>query len=209
MNDIATRGAQNDLWEELNVKHQWFHILRAAILDNKIAEMGTTAWSVYCVIKAYTHLDSGESFPSQARIAGHLGVSVDTVARATDKLTEMGLIQKEKQGRKSMYRLIETVPLELKRDSSRAGQASQPYVPLGFQSFINQLQNYARTGNLPEGATFNVTLNITNVSQGDNSTVNISQVTVQDPSGANLRMDAVDSADLLHAGRSSRLRALD
>lgn len=194
MNVPATTGAaQSELWEELTVKNQWFHVLRAAIIDNKIAEMGMTAWAVYCVIKAYTNMKSGDSWPSQATIAGHLGVSVDTVARATEKLIQLDMVKRERQGRSSVYRLIESVPLARKSDNSRVADAKQQYVPLGFENFIDQLKQYARDGNFPQGANFQVTFNITNVVQGDNSVVNISQVTVSDaePIG---RTDAVNAA---------------
>lgn len=208
MNDIVPQAGQSDLWEELAVKHQWFHILRAAILDNKIAEMGTTAWAVYCVIKAYTHLDTGESFPGQTKIAGHLGVSVDTVARATDKLIELGLVVKKKVGRHSSYQLIEAVPLERARDKVRVGEAKQEYAPLGFQSFIHQLQEYARSGQLPPGATFNVTLNVTTITQGDHSTVNINQVSVAEPSGHIIRTGAGHSDVIDGNSVFSRLKSI-
>lgn len=207
MNELITtragEGGQSELWEELNVKHQWFHILRAAIIDNKIAEMGASAWAVYCVIKAYAQLNTGESFPSQAKIAGHIGVSVDTVQRAIDRLIELKLVTREKVGRRSQYHLIESFPLERKSDGERVGQVEHPYMPMQFNDLIGQIKAYASSGRLPPGATFNVTLNVTHITQGDNSTVNINQVSVADPNG---RTDAVYSAAL--EGAPPRTRAL-
>jgi len=169
---------QPDLWGELSVRHHWFHILRAAIIDNKIAEMGTTAWAVYCVIKAYTDLETGASYPSQSTIASHLGASVDTVQRALKKLQEMELVQQQVRGRKSVYRLVEQVPLEKVhinelgvRTRKTVAHAHQPYAPMEFQGFVKQLQDFARSGNLPAGATFNVKLVVNNIQQGDNGTI--------------------------------------
>lgn len=189
---------QTDLWEELSVRHHWFHILRAAIIDNKIAEMGTTAWAVYCVIKAYTDLETGASYPSQSTIASHLGTSVDTVQRALKKLQEMELVEQEVRGRKSVYRLVEHVPLDRvhtdevgTRTRHTIAHAHQPYAPVHFQSFVNQLQDFAKSGNLPAGATFNIKLVVNNIQQGDNGTV-IMVDTVE--AGANGRTGAFDSA---------------
>lgn len=186
----AGQGGQSELWEELTVKNQWFHVMRADILDNKIAEMGTTAWCVYCIIKAYTNLKSGESWPSQATIAGHMGVSVDTVARATQKLEEMGKIKSEKKGRKRQYLTVEQVPLERKSDQVRVGTAEQNYVPMLFEPIMNQLKQYASEGKLPPNAPFNITFNVNLISQGDNSTVNINNVSAS-PSGEMPGNDAV------------------
>jgi DNA-binding transcriptional ArsR family regulator len=189
---------QTDLWEELSVRHHWFHILRAAIIDNKIAEMGTTAWAVYCVIKAYTDLETGASYPSQSTIASHLGTSVDTVQRALKKLQEMELVEQQVRGRKSVYRLVEHVPLDQVRTDEFGGKhrrtvahASQPYAPLEFQRFVNQLQDFAKSGNLPAGATFNIKLVVNNIQQGDNGTIFMVD-TVE--AGENGRTGAVDVA---------------
>jgi DNA-binding transcriptional regulator YhcF (GntR family) len=210
-NPAVTTGVdagQSELWEELAVKNQWFHVLRAAILDNKIAEMGMTAWAVYCVIKAYTNMKSGDSWPSQSTIAGHLGVSVDTVARATEKLITLDMVKREKRGRSSVYRLIESIPLARKSDNIRVADAKQQYIPLGFESFIDQLKLYAKDGQLPQGANFQVTFNITNVVQGDNSTVNISNVTLSDPEQIT-RTHAVNSAiDVIAKRLTNRTKAL-
>lgn len=203
----AGQGGQSELWEELNVKHQWFHILRAAIIDNRIAEMGTSAWAVYCVIKAYAQMNTGESFPSQAKIAGHIGVSVDTVQRAIDRLIELKLVTREKVGRRSQYHLIESFPLERKSDGERVGQVDHQYMPMQFSSLVEQIKAYALSGRLPPGATFNVTLNVTTINQGDNSTVNINQVSVAEPNG---RSDAVYSAAIGDLSQRARaLRGLD
>lgn len=43
---------QPELWEELKVDGQWFHVVRSMIMRDRIAEMGVNAWAVYCVLKA-------------------------------------------------------------------------------------------------------------------------------------------------------------
>lgn len=193
---------QKEIWDELSVRHHWFHILRSAIIDNKIAEMGFSAWAVYCVVKAYTDLETGASYPSQSTIAGHLDTSVDTVQRALKKLIEMKLIEQEVRGRRSVYRLVEHVPLDRIKVDERGAKtrttvahATQTYAPLGFQGFISQLQDFAKNGKIPDGASFNVTvkLNVTNIHQGDHSTVHISNVIPDDSIEVTPAFDAAQS----------------
>lgn len=198
---------QTELWQELTVKSQWFHVMRTDIMDNMIAEMGTTAWAVYCVIKAYTNLKTGESFPSQLTIAKHIGSSVDTVARATDKLIQMGKIQVSKQGRTNLYRTIEAVPLERKTDQLRVASVQQQYVPMEFQSFIRELEQYAATGKLGSHANFQVTFNITQVT-GENANVTINNVTVAPVEDLRREASVRSALDVVARGMTDKTRAL-
>jgi DNA-binding transcriptional ArsR family regulator len=90
---------QPELWEELKVENHWFHVVRAMIQRDKIAEMGVYAWAVYCVLKSYAALDTGKSYPGRDAIAKHVGISLDTVDRALTKLDEMGIVARRKLGR--------------------------------------------------------------------------------------------------------------
>lgn len=199
--------SQSELWEELTVKSQWFHVMRTDILDNVIAEMGTNAWAVYCIIKAYTNMKTGESYPSQALIAKHMGCSVDTVDRATKRLLELGKIKLEKRGRSNIYRTIDSVQLVSKEGSQLVSTAQKPYVPMEFQSFIKELEQYAASGQLGTNANFQVTLNITQVT-GENANVTINNVTAA-PSEDPERRAAVQSAlDVVARGLTNKTRAL-
>lgn len=196
-NEVAPAVGQGELWEELAVRHHWFHILRATIIDNQIAKMGTTAWAVYCVIKAYTDLKTGTSFPSQQTIAGHLGVSVDTVQRALKVLLEMKLVEQHIRGRKSLYGLVEQVPVDkVSRDrfgttvsSEPYGTAQIPYVPIQFAEQINKLIESAKSGELPAHIHINI------IQQGDNSTAYVANsMEIHGSTVKTSRMGAADSA---------------
>lgn len=198
---------QAELWEELTVKSQWFHVMRTDILDNMIAQMGANAWAVYCIIKAYSNMKTGESWPSQAKIAEHMGCSVDTVGIATKKLLEMGKITVEKRGRSNLYRTIDAVQLERKYDQLRVGAAQKPYVPMEFQTFIKELEAYAASGQLGPNANFQVTLNITQIT-GEHANVTINNVSVA-PTEDPQRAAAVRSAlDVVARGLTNKTRAL-
>lgn len=205
----AGGAGQGDLWEELNVRNSWFHVLRAQIMDGTIREIGATAWAVYCVIKTYTNMQTGRSFPSQETIADLTGKSVDTVDRATKVLLARGMIERGREGRKSVYKVIESFPLERKSDGVRVGAAAHPYEPLGLESIMDQIKQYAKNGQMPPNATFQITLNVTNITQGDNSTVNLSIGAVEP--GPMLRNGAGLSAEdvaVRQIARTQRLKDL-
>lgn len=174
---------QPELWDELKVDSHWFHVVRSMILRDRIAEMGINAWAVYCVLKAYTQLDTGKTWPSQDKIADHIGASVDTVARATDRLVELGIVEKRKVGRHNEYTLIEQIPLRDQGDEIVA-YGEKGYAPLGFKRFLDELKSFAKTGELVQGSALKITLNVNFIQQGDNGVVNIQNINLADESAA-------------------------
>lgn len=171
---------QGELWDELHLEHHWFHIVRSMLVRGQLAEMGANAWAVYCVIKAHTSLSDGRAWPSQSKIATMVGLSVDTVSRATDRLIVLGLVSKRKKGNHNEYFLIEKVPMTSKNGTVVAfGNAT--YVPLQFEKIINQMKEFAKSGGITTKSPMHITLNmpITIVNQGANSTFNINNVSIQ------------------------------
>lgn len=180
MTEAEQQGA---LWPEINVEHHWFHIVRAMILRGRIAEMGANAWAVYCIIKGHTDLNSGKAFPSQDRIADLAGMSVDSVARATDRLIELGIVSKTKRGRVNEYRLVEEIPMTLQGQDEVIAKGTRDYAPMAFQNFVHQIKEFAERGLAPTDGNIKIVLNVNFIQQGDNSTVNLQQVTVTDDAG--------------------------
>lgn len=169
---------QPELWDELRVDTSWYHVVRSMIMGDKIAQMGTTAWAVYSVLKAYTNFESGQANPSQERIGAHIGLSTDTVGRALDKLVELGVVEKKRAGRHNEYRLKETFAIRTKGgQGTEVATATDFYRPKGFQSLVEQLRALAKTGDMPKGATFHIQVNVVN--QGDNSSVHIGDVVME------------------------------
>lgn len=161
-------------WEEKTVKALWFHIVREQVQSGEIARVGAVPWAVYCAVKSHTGLETGDAFPSNARIAALVGVSLDTVQRALKKLAEAGLVNAVKRhGKGSSYSINERIPMDDANGESWA-TAERKYIPLQFSTFIAELQRLATTGNLPtdKGITINLTVNVQNNSMGDNSTAN-------------------------------------
>ncbi len=184
--------AQPELWDELKVDAHWFHVVRSMIMRNRIAEMGISAWSVYCVLKAYTQLDTGITWPSQGRIADHIGASVDTVARATDRLVELGIVEKRKVGRHNEYTMIEQIPLQ-DRNGEVVAFGEKGYAPYQFTRFIDELKAFAKTGEVVPGSAIKITLNVNFIQQGDNGTVNIQHINLADESSASNPPEVVNA----------------
>lgn len=171
---------QGELWDELKVEHHWFHVVRSMILRGQLAEMGAVAWAVYCVMKAHTSLNEGCSWPSQDKIATLIGVSVDTVARATDRLIELRVVSKRKKGNRNEYFLLEKVPMTT-QEGEVVAYGNATYVPMQFEKIMNQMKEFAKSGAVHAQSPMHITLNmpVTIINQGDNSTVTINNVTLE------------------------------
>lgn len=163
--------ASGQPWEEKTVKALWFHLVREMIQGGEIARIGAVPFAVYCVVKSHTGLETGDAFPSNARIAELVGVSLDTVQRALKKLAQAGLISAvKKRGRGSSYSVIEKIPLEEKSGEPWA-TGERKYVPMQFTGFVEELQRLARTGNLPTDTAIHINLVVQNITQGDHGIV--------------------------------------
>ena len=155
-----TRG---EPWEEKTVKALWFHIVREQVQSGEIARVGAVPWAVYCAVKSHTGLETGDAFPSNARIAELVGVSMDTVQRALKKLAEAGLVSAVKRrGRGSSYSVNEKIPLDDAQGEPWA-TAERKYIPLQFTNFVAELQRLAKTGNLPTDKGITINLVVQNV----------------------------------------------
>jgi DNA-binding transcriptional regulator YhcF (GntR family) len=161
---------QPELWEELKLENQWFHVVRAMIQRDKIAEMGVYAWAVYCVLKSYAALDTGKSYPGRDAIAKHVGISLDTVDRALTKLDEMGIVARKKLGRSNSYELTEQIPMTA-ANGEVAMHGEAKYVPMQFQQVLDQLKAFAAIGSMPGGLEVKIVLNA-NFLTGSHATVN-------------------------------------
>ena len=168
---------QAELWDELRVEAQWYHVMRGQVLDGLISRIGAPAWAVYSILKAHTNFRTGDAFPSQQTIAELMGVSVDTVNRAMKVLLEQGIVEQRREGRKNHYFIREQIAV-LDDNDQVVAYAHDRYVPAEFEQFSRALKHMAKTGDIPPGATFQLTFNVNVINQGANSTVNIQNVTV-------------------------------
>lgn len=175
-NELAEQIEDGKPWEEKQVNHLWFHIIRDLVQSGTVAKVGAVPWAVYCVVKSHTGLRTGDAFPSTARISDLVGVSHDTVQRALKKLVEAKLLDVVKQrGKGNSYSVNEQVQIVQKSGEPWA-TGERKYVPFEFQQFIAELERLAKTGNLPtdKGITINLVVqniqsavNVNGVNHGD------------------------------------------
>lgn len=179
---------QGDLWDELKVRHLWIHVVRGMIQEGEIANVGTVAFCVYIAIKAHTDLETGSAWPSIPTLARLVGVSEDTISRALKTLVDNGLLKVEKRGRQNHYSVIEKIQM-VTQEGQNWGTGERKYASLQYGNFVEELQRLARTGNLPgdRAITINVTLNVQNITQGENSNVTMNVQNVQVSSDEELR----------------------
>jgi len=171
MKGRADQIVRGEPWQEKTVKALWFHIVREQVQSGEIARVGAVPWAVYCAVKSHTGLETGDAFPSNARIATLVGVSLDTVQRALKKLAEAGLVNAVKRrGRGSSYSVNEKIPMESK-DGEPWATAEKKYIPLQFSNFVDELNRLAKTGNLPTDKSITINLVIQNNYLAENSTV--------------------------------------
>lgn len=195
---------QLEVFDDLAVDKHWFHVTRAMFNRGMVAEMGAMAYTVYCAIKAHTALDTGRSWPSQQRIADQCAVSIDTVARATERLIELGYVKKERAGRRNEYTLIEKVPLAKQETGRVVAQAEMGYVPLRFQKEIEEIERFVKSGTLAKDSRVQITFNVNVIHQeGDHSVVNIGPTEVADLNGR------ASAAQAEVQRRLDRLRTID
>lgn len=174
----TTAKPQGELWQELAVEHHWFHIVRSMILNGDLKKMGTNAWAAYCIIKAHTALDTGESFPGVETIADLMGVSKPTAERAVKALIDDGYVERgRKRGRAGTFKIKESVPMTLEGEVVARGE--RDYAPLQFQDFISQLQRFAKTGIEPSDGRITINFTVNVVNQGDNGNVHIGDVKIE------------------------------
>lgn len=135
---------QQDLFQ---AQTTWFHVFKAMIDNGDVAKMGPTATTVYLVIKAYSNMSAGYSFPSLETIAKGCGCNKRTVQRAIDILEEFKYIETVKKiGRNNVYKLREQIPVHIQGQASPFAVASFDYVPTAINEATAELRNYLLTG---------------------------------------------------------------
>lgn len=172
----ASEIERGEPWQEKRVEHAWFHVVRGLIMGGEIAKIGVVPWAVYCAIKAHTDFETGNAGPSIERIATLIGCSHDTVQRALRELTQRGLVETRKSGRRNIYAINEKVDITM--DGELYVTANRRYEPMHFAGFIEELRRFAKTGNLPgdKGITLNLNITVNNITQGDGSNINMGDV---------------------------------
>ncbi len=134
----------------------WFHLFRSMIQSGQIAELGTSVFAVYCVVKSHSNFQTGTSFVSVSRIGELTGLGKRAVLNCMAKLKEKNLIHVEKIGRQNYYRINEHLPV-VDSNKNQVGTFSFEYQPTKIVQIKQELEQFLRHG-IPQNA--RVTINI-------------------------------------------------
>lgn len=143
----------SDQGELFQAEVKWFHILREMIMNKDVSKMGTTTFTVYTVIKAFTNFEDGRAFPALETIAEYSGVSRATVERSIKTLVEMGYVAKQRNGLKKVntYTLREKVQIKDLTGAPVADTAFD-YAPNAIvQKALSEIKNMTLTGDFKGG----------------------------------------------------------
>ncbi|WP_306480812.1 helix-turn-helix domain-containing protein [Limnobacter sp.] len=133
----------------------WFHMFASMIDNNEIADMGTQAFAVYCVIKRHTGYASGDSFPGIELIAQRCGLCQRQVMREISELVARGYIAKRKIGRRNCYEINEKLSV-ITADGEKA-MANFQYIPSLAQQCVREI-NTLLTSNEKSGRLVNINI---------------------------------------------------
>lgn len=131
---------------------QWFHVFRDMIDRGDAAKMGSGAVLVYLVIKTYTDLSTGKSFPDVSKIVEKSGLSRSQVKRYFKVLEENEyLTVKRTPGKKSTYVLREKILIANAETGDIEHTATFDYIPRAISQAQAEINNFVTTGEF-EGA---------------------------------------------------------
>src|SRR5262249_7136734 len=104
----------------------FFRVEHDLLRSESFQELGGSAIKVYLIIGLHSDFGTGWSYPSIRTIAGHAGLSRQTVLAAIAELTRAGLLAASKSpGRTTAYKIIRQGPDRPKpKKSKRFGNES-------------------------------------------------------------------------------------
>jgi hypothetical protein len=173
-------GLRKNAVDDLVADTTWFAVWRAMFLQGTVAEIGLSAWGVWCCIKAHCDFHNGLSIPSEAVIAKQTGLSERQVKRSLKILVEHNLLEKHKEWKHNVYRLREKIVLEDKDGVARA-IATWTYLPAVLRKARQELQNFVLKGDTKDAKIVNIKkleLNISIV-QGDQINISTPQIDLE------------------------------
>lgn len=147
---------------------RWFHIFRSMVDSGDLAKMSGSCVKVYLVIKSYSNLDTGLSFPKLETIAEKAGLSVAQVKRELSFLEERGHITKGRRGRQNIYTLRERLQV-LNDHGSHAATVEWTYLPQNVQHTLEAIKKLLSTGEIAGRTAIhlnNIQINVNHVAPG-------------------------------------------
>jgi DNA-binding transcriptional regulator YhcF (GntR family) len=156
----------------------WFSLFRALFLQGTVAEIGCSAFTLYCAIKAHTDYHNGTSIPSQKELAEQTGLSERQIQMSLKVLEKHGLLERKKEWKRNVYQLREKIILD-------NAVATWTYLPAGLKRARQELQNFLLTGDAKDAKVIHIEkLVIENLVIGDQVNVALQEpdlASIKDP----------------------------
>jgi DNA-binding transcriptional ArsR family regulator len=109
-------------------------------IQGTVADIGSTAFTVYCCIKAHVDFNNGHSLPLQKDIVTQTGLSERQVQRSLKVLEKQGLLVRDKEGRKNVYRVKEKILLTGANMEGKNAILTWEHLPAQFKRARQELQ---------------------------------------------------------------------
>lgn len=139
----------------------WFSLFRALFLQGTVAEIGCSAFTLYCAIKAHADFHDGQSIPSQDDLATQTGLSKRQIQLSLKVLEKNGLLERKKDWKKNVYQLREKIVLD-------GAIATWTYLPASLKQARQELHNFLLTGDAKDAKVIHIEkLVIENLVVGD------------------------------------------
>jgi DNA-binding transcriptional regulator YhcF (GntR family) len=164
----------------MDIDTSFFSLFRQMFLQGTVAKIGSTAFTVYCALKAHADFNDGLSIPSEKEIAEQTGLSERQIQRSLKLLEAEGLVVRKKEWKRNVYRLKEKMLDE-------KVVVTWDYLPAAFKKARQELQNYLMTGDTKDAKIIHIEHLelIINLFQGDQ--INIHQVDLEKIADPQLR----------------------
>jgi hypothetical protein len=152
----------------VDIDTSFFSLFRQMFIQGTVAEIGGTAFTVYCAIKAHVDFSTGESFPSQKLLAEQTGFSERQIIKSLKILEQHRLLEKTREHTRNIYRLKERLVID------KTMVATWDYLPATLKKARQELRNFALTGELKDAKVIHIeihNLTIDTFVAGDHVTV--------------------------------------
>jgi DNA-binding transcriptional ArsR family regulator len=165
----------------VDIDTTFFSLFRQMFLQGTVAKIGSTAFTVYCALKAHADFNDGLSIPSEKEIAEQTGLSERQIQRSLKVLEAEGLISRKKEWKRNVYRLKEKIVDE-------KVMITWDYLPAVLKRARQELHNYLMTGETKDAKIIHIErLELTiNLVQGDQN-ITINQLDLEKISDPQLR----------------------
>jgi len=189
---VLQKDRQLPLWD---FSLRYVHLLKQLFESGVAAEMGGGCFLTWTCLRCYTDFHTGKAYPTVDKLSQILWQTRVTTHKHLVKLEEMGLVKKEKTGKRNLYSLIDKFSIMEEITGNDETEIEALYVPVKFGNQMDRLKAFKNNEISPtqlnkDGVSITMPQVIVNnfYIQGDGNAVNNLQVVThgKDDNASNL-----------------------